>query len=80
MDRRDLWLILAAIAVAIFAVSVRTDYHRYQVAVRAHNLDVFYKSMTCDDLPVDVTDCEVAVGRFVLPETRLFTRTLNGKT
>lgn len=41
------------------------------VAIRVHNLDVSYKSLTCDDLPTDVAACEQAVGRFMIPEMGL---------
>ena len=71
-------VILAAIAVGLFAVSVWVGYREHQVAVRTHNLDVFYKSLTCGDLPLgsDTNEaaCEQAIGEFVLPEEGLFTR------
>ena len=71
-------MILAAIAVGLFAVSVWLDYHEHQVAVRSHNLNVFYKSLTCGDLPLgsDTNEaaCEQAIGKFMLPEDGLFTR------
>ncbi len=72
------WLMLGAVAVGLYAVSVWQDYREHQVAVRAHNLDVFYRSLTCGDLPLgsDTNEaaCEQAIGEFVLPEDGLFTR------
>ena len=47
---------------------------RNEIMTRNHNLDVFYKSMTCDDMAVDVEACEMAVGGFMLPDGGLFTR------
>ncbi len=69
---------LAAAAVGLFAVSVWVDYREHQVAVRSHNLNVFYKSLTCGDLPLgsDTNEaaCEQAIGEYVVPERGLFTR------
>ena len=78
IDRRDVWLVLAVAAVVLYGISVLMQYRLHEVAVRSHNLDVFYKSLTCDDLPLkgdtNVAACEVAIGEFVLPEMGLFTR------
>ncbi len=71
-------MILGAVAVALYAVSVWLEYREHQVSVRSHNLDVFYKSLTCGDLPLgsgtNEAACEQAIGEFVLPEDGLFTR------
>ncbi len=78
MDDKRAWMMLAAIAGGLFAVSVWVGFREHQVAVRSHNLDVFYKSLTCGDLPLgsDTNEaaCEQAIGEFVLPEDGLFTR------
>ena len=78
-EQRDkVFLALAVGAVALLAVGVFVEYRQGQTAVRAHNLDVFYKSLTCDDLPLksdtNVAACEKAIGEYVLPEAGLFTR------
>ena len=43
VNEKRVWLSLAAVAVGLYAVSVWLEYREHQVAVRAHNLDVFYK-------------------------------------
>jgi hypothetical protein len=54
-----------------------------QIQIRSHNLDVFYKSLTCDDLPLkgdtNVEACEQAIGKFMIEEDGLFTREELGK-
>ncbi len=71
-------VILASIAVGLLGVAVWLQFQQHEVAVRSHNLDVFYKSLTCGDLPLgsDTNEaaCEQAIGEFVLPEDGLFTR------
>ncbi len=78
VDDKRAWIMLAAAAVGLYAASVWLDYREHQVAVRSHNLDVFYKSLTCGDLPLgsDTNEaaCEQAIGKFMLPEEGLFTR------
>ena len=66
------WVIVAGV------LAWYSAYLDRQVAIRSHNLDVFYKSLTCDDLPLkqsmDLAACEQAIGHFMLPENKLFTR------
>ena len=71
-------LILGSFGLLVFVLLVWVNTWRYDVAVRSHNLDVFYKSLTCDDLPIgdglNTAACEQAIGEFILPELGLFTR------
>ena len=74
LDYRFAFLATAIAAVIIYALATGVAYKQHHLAVRAHNLDVFYKSLTCDDLPTDVTRCQTAIGQFMIPESGLFTR------
>ena len=67
-------IVAAAVAAGCLVLLAGIELAQYRVAVRSHNLDVFYKSLTCDDLPTDVKACELAIGKFMLPEGGLFTR------
>ena len=73
----DRWYAAALVGVALLGLIAWLQYRQYQVMVRNHNLDVFYKSLSCDDLPLgggtNVAECERAVGTFMLPESGLFT-------
>ena len=78
-DRFKVGLVVAAaIAAGCLVLLAGIELAQYRVAVRSHNLDVFYKSLTCDDLPLkgdtNVTACEQAIGKFMLRERGLFTR------
>jgi hypothetical protein len=75
---RIIKLTIGVVAVTLLAIGVWTLWDLRQVAIRSHNLEVFYKSMTCDDLPLKnettVAACEQALGRFMIKEYNLFTR------
>ncbi|MEX1997645.1 MAG: hypothetical protein WEA04_03140 [Candidatus Andersenbacteria bacterium] len=74
------FLILLAVGISIAFLILNTwiFWSWRQVAIRNHNLDVFYKSLTCDDLPLkgdtNVAACEQAIGKFMWQEEGLFTR------
>jgi len=81
-NKRSTQFLGAALGVIISSVLVTgfvlySAYLDRQVEIRKHNLDVFYKSMTCDDLPLkgntSVSECEQAIGRFIIKEKGLFT-------
>ena len=71
-------LILGSFGLLVLVLLVWVNTWRYDVAVRSHNLEVFYKSLTCDDLPIGhgskTAACEQAIGEYVLPQMGLFTR------
>lgn len=72
-------LLIGAVITTVVVVGVAwcSAYKDRQVAIRSHNLDVFYKSLTCDDLPIagdsSVAECEQAIGTFMIEEDGLFT-------
>ena len=62
-------VVIALLLVVIYQMDIANSHlegrniierRRNEIMTRNHNLDVFYKSMTCDDLPVDVRECELA--------------------
>ena len=57
----------------LYAESVWLQFRQFQVAVRAHNLDVLYKSLTHDDLPTDVEQYAVRESPRLLHATRVET-------
>src|SRR3989344_1020208 len=75
-NRRSKILFAGIFATGLVLASLYSAYLDRQVAIRSHNLDVFYKSLTCDDLPIQgdssVDACEQAIGRFIIEETGLF--------
>ena len=72
--RRDWRGVLMLLIVVALLLIAWIEYQQYQVMVRSHNLDTFYKILGCDDLPTNVEECELSVGKFMLPESGLFTR------
>ena len=71
-NRRSTLLIGAVITTALLLYSAHLD---RQVAIRNHNLDVMAEIMRCSKHEsVNSDDCEMTMGKFMLPETGLFTR------
>ncbi len=50
------------VGVVAVVIVASIELAEYRVAVRSHNLNVFYKSLTCD---TNVAACEQAIGEFV---------------
>jgi len=75
--QRDWRLLFYILVIVLLGLLVYVEFKRYQVEVRSHNLDTFYRSLTCDDLPLDsetsVAACEEAIGGFMLRERGLLT-------
>ncbi len=71
-------LVLGSFGLLVLVLLVWVNTWRYDVAVRSHNLDVFYKSLTCGDLPLqgDTNEdaCELSIGSYMIPETGLFSQ------
>ncbi len=74
-NRRSTLLIGATITTFLFLYSYHLD---RQVEIQKHNVDVYYKSLTCSDLPISnessVEECEEAIGSFMMWETGFFSR------
>lgn len=69
--------LLAAIVGLLF-VLLLVEFRENKITTRAHNLNTFYLSQTCGDLPLasgtNESACQESIGEFMLRESRLFTR------
>lgn len=76
--QKDYMYLCLLVVIVLLSLLVWVEYQENKIRVRAHNLNAFYLSQTCGDLPLggDTNEeaCEMAIGEFMLLEKGLFTR------